>query len=187
MSEEKPSAIEAMMKAYEESNGEYVDLTVEHGELPGITLEQFRWWGINMHTPELYRMWHPQDHISHQMKTETDKNGNTVTMLYAEEKIGDYSASMLRIRMEDPDASPVRRVYKPMASGTMLGPDDEEIGGVYHECEETPSGLKMHSTFRLPARIPQEFLDAMYRHSKTEMANLPKFLPKLYAEATGNK
>jgi len=184
---EKPSAMEVMMKAYKESGGEVVDLPVEHGELPGITLEQFRWWGENMNTPKLYRMWHPEDHISHEMKTTTDKNGNAVTMLYAEEKIGDYSASVLRIRMGDPNASPVSPTYKPMTNGTMLGPDDEEIGGVYHECEETPGGMKMHSTFRMPARIPKEYLDALYQHSRTEMANLTKFLPKLYAEATGKK
>ena len=187
MAEQKPKALDVILKAYAESGGEIVDVPVEHGEIKGVTLEQFRWWGFNMHTPERYRMWHPQDHISHEARTETDKDGNTVTVLYAEERIGEYGASMLRLRMEDPESSPVSRTYKPMASGTMLGPDDEVIGGVYHEYEETPDGLKMHSTFRLPAKTPREFQQAIHDHSITEMATLPRFLPELYARETGGK
>ena len=107
--------------------------------------------------------------------------------MYAEEKVGDYSASILRLRPEEPNSAPVKQIYQPLASNTMLGPNDEEIGGVYHEFEPTPNGMIMRSTFRLPAKTPRKFLDAMYQHSKEEMANFPKFLPELYAKATGKK
>lgn len=182
MTENKPSALEVWMKAYEESNGEYIDLVVEHGELAGITMEHLKWWGTYMNDPVRYKMWHPEDHISHRIKTMTDKDGKVVSIMYAEERIGDYGASVLRLRQEDPDSSPVHQVYKPVATNTALGPNDEVIGGVYHECEPSANGMLMRSTFRLPAKTPQEFLDAMYEHSKTEMGNLPKFLPELYAK-----
>lgn len=187
MPTEKPSALEVLMKAYEESNGKYVDLVVEHGELAGITVEHLKWWGIVMNDPINYRMWHPEDHISHEAKTMTDKNGKVVSILYAEEKVGDYSASVLRLRQEAPDSAPVKQIYKPLATNTMLGINDEEIGGIYHEFQPTPNGMIMRSTFRLPAKTPKKFLDAMYKHSKTEMGNFPKFLPELYAKATSSR
>ena len=188
MAEEKPSGLDVLMKAYRESNGEYINLSVEHGELPGLRPELMAWWGEHMDNPEFYKMWHPEDHFTHDIETITDKDGNTVTMMYAEERVSPYAASILRLRQEDPESSPVSpRTYKPFASSTMLGPDDEVIGGIYHEAEVTPAGMKIHSTFRFPAKTPREFLDAMARHSKTEMGNFPKFLPDLYARETGKK
>ena len=188
MSGENPSVLDVLIRAYEESNGEYVDMVVEHGELPGITMEHLEWWGTHMNDPVNYKMWHPKDHISHRVERVTDKDGNVVSFMYAEESIGDYTASVLRLRLEDPDSAPVQQVYKPLASSTSLGPNDEVLGGVYHEYEPTPNGIIMRSTFRLPAKTPNKLLDAMYEHSKTEMGNFPKFLPGLYAKykASGN-
>jgi hypothetical protein len=64
-----------------------------------------------------------------------------------------------------------------MATNTLLGPEDEEIGGVYHECRPTPNGMLMRYTFCLPAKTPKSLLEAIGEHSKTEMGNFPKFLP----------
>jgi hypothetical protein len=182
MSEENPSVLDVLMRAYEESKGEYVDMVVEHGELPGITMEHLAWWGAHMNDPVNYKMWHPEDHISHHVETVTDKDGNVVKFMHAEESIGEYPAGVLRLRQEAPDSAPVKQVYKPLASSTSLGPNGEALGGVYHECEPTPNGIIMRSTFRLPAKTPKKFLDAMYEHSQTEMGNFPKFLPELYAK-----
>lgn len=187
MPKTKPNVLEVIMKAYEESNGEYIDMVVEHGELRGITMEHLKFWGEYMNEPANYKMWHPEDHISHDIKTVTDKDGGVGIYMYAEEKIGDYPASILRLRQEEPDSAPVKQVYKPLATNTMLGPNEEVIGGIYHEAEATPNGMIMRSTFRLPARIPNDFLDAMHKHSKEEMGNFPKFLPELYAKETGKK
>jgi tellurite resistance-related uncharacterized protein len=39
----KDTVLDVLLKAYEESEGAYVDLVVEHGELNGITLEHLKW------------------------------------------------------------------------------------------------------------------------------------------------
>lgn len=183
MSEENPSVLDVLMTAYKESNGEYLDMVVEHGELPGITMDHLAWWGTHMNDPVNYKKWHPEDHISHHVETITDNSGKFANFMLAEESIGKYPASVLRLRQEDPDSAPVQQIYKPLASSTSLGPNDEVLGGIYHECEPTANGVIMRSTFRLPAKTPKKFLDALYEHSKTEMGNFPKFLPELYAKA----
>jgi hypothetical protein len=187
MAEEKPAALEVLMKAYRESNGEYVDVVVEHGELEGITTGHLKWWGENLNNPEYYKMWHPEDHLTHDIRNETDKNGNTVSVMYAEERVSPYGASKLRLRQDPPDSAPVKQVYPPLATNTMLGPNDEVLGGIYHEFQPTSTGMIMRSTFRMPSKTPQEYQEAMARHSKTEMGNFPKFLPELYARETGRK
>lgn len=187
MTWKKDTVLDVLMKAYEESEGGYVDLVVEHGELNGITLEHLKWWGQSMNDPVRYKMWHPEDHISHYVETLIDKNGKAVNVMYAEEKIGEYASSTLRLRQEAPDSAPVHQIYEPMATNTLLGPEDEEIGGVYHECRPTPNGMLMRSTFRLPVKTPKSLLEAICEHSKTEMGNFPKFLPQLYQKESSSE
>lgn len=183
MTAKKPGALEVMMKAYRESNGEYIDVVVDHGELPGITIEHLKLWDTYIHVPEYYKMWHPKDHISHSIKTVKEKNGQTVTYMYAEERIGDYSASKMCLRKEPVESAPVKQIYQPVATNTSLGPDGEILGGVYHEIKPTAKGMIMRSTFRVPAKTPKEYIEAMRKHSLEEMANFPKFLPELYKKA----
>jgi hypothetical protein len=83
MSEEKISVVDIIMKAHRESKGEFVDLVVEHGELAGIKVGHLIWWGKHMKDPGLYKLWHPQDHISHRAETITDNNGKTTVILIA--------------------------------------------------------------------------------------------------------
>ena len=55
MSEEYPNVLDVIMKAYEESEGKYMDMVVEHGELPGLTIEHLGWWGIHLNNPVNYK------------------------------------------------------------------------------------------------------------------------------------
>jgi hypothetical protein len=88
------------------------------------------------------------------------------------------------MRQEDHKTCPVPRKYGPMATLTSLGPNGEAVGGVYHECQPTSTGMLMRSTFRPPSKTPKAFLDVLYKHARVEMGNFPKFLPDLYAKAT---
>jgi len=66
-----------------------------------------------------------------------------------------------------------------------LSPDDKQLIFVCHEFKETPEGIKMRSTFRLPAKTPKRFVEALRKHNRSEMGNFPKFLPKLYKSEKG--
>jgi len=187
MATQKSSALEVVMKAYRESNGKYIDIVVEHGELTGLKVEHMKLWDEYIHIPKYYKMWHPKDHISHSMKTVKEKNGETVTYMYAEERIGDYGASKMCLRKEPVDSAPVKQIYQPVATNTSLGPNGEILGGVYHEMQPTATGIIMRSTFRLPAKTPKEYIEAVRKHSLEEMGNFPKFLPELYEKATKTK
>jgi len=178
----KPSAIEVLMKAYQESNGKYVDIVVEHGELAGITVEHLKLWDTYINETVYYRMWHPKDHISHSVKTVTEGNGKIITYMYAEEKIGDYGPCVMCLRKEPPESAPVKQVYQPLATNTNLGPNGEVLGGTYHEFQPTAKGMIMRSTFRLPAKTPKEYIEALRNHSFEEMGNFPKILPDLYTK-----
>ncbi len=185
MSEKLKPAMQVLLEAFEESGGEYVDLVVEHDELPGITPEMFQWWGANINDSERYQMWCPEDHVSFEWELPPAKAGRTGAVQQAEEKIGEFPASVLRIRREDPDSLEIRRKYAVYRVGAILGPDDKPVSWVSHEFEEGSSGMKMRSTFRLPAKTPQRFLDAMHEHCKKEMGHLPEFLPGLYRRNAG--
>jgi hypothetical protein len=185
MAAKKPDAIDVVMQAYRESNGAYIDVVVEHGLLPGLKIEHLKLWDDYIHIPKYYKMWHPKDHISHSMKT-VEENGKPVTYMYAEERIGDYGASKMCLRKEPVDSAPVKQKYKPVATNTSIGPGGETLGGVYHEMQPTDTGIIMRTTFRLPAKIPKDYVEAMKKHSLEEMANFPKFLPELYGKRAGN-
>ena len=186
MGEQLPSVMDVLVKAYEESNGETVDLIVEHGELRGVTPEMFEWWGANINDSSRYRNWYPEDHISFKWEIPPSKGQVAASMLHAEEKIGEFPASVLHIRFEDPDSLSIPTIYRHCDGGScILGPDRKAIAWLCHEYEETPDGIKMRSTFRFPAKTPQRFLDAMRKHCKGEMGRLPEFLPELYRQNVG--
>lgn len=182
MQEENANVLDVLIKAFEESKGETVDLIVEHEELRGVTLEMFQWWGANVNNSNRYRMWCPEDHISFEWVVPPDEGRRVGSIQHAEEKIGEFPASVLRIRGEDPNSLSIPKLHRNFRGSSILGLDDKPIAWIFHEYEETSNGIKMRSTFRFPAKIPQRFLDAMRKHCKTEMGHLLEFLPDLYRQ-----
>jgi len=170
--QQKQSVMEVLVEAFEKSNGETVDLVMEHGELAGLRPEMMDWWLINQCEENRYHDWYPKDHISFKWEIKPGNNGLEGAFSLVEEKIGEFEASVLRIRPEGPPGW-----------STISDEKDRRVCSFHEEIVETPNGLKMRSTFRLPAKTPKAFLDAMYRHNMEEMALLPGFLPELYGKA----
>lgn len=185
MQEENANVLDVLVKAFEASKSKTVDLVVEHEELRGVTPEMFQWWGVNINDSTRYRMWCPEDHISFEWEVPPSEGQRVAPLQHAEEKIGEFLASVLRIRYEDPNSLSIPTIYRHFVGGSILSPDDKPIAWICHKFEETPNGMKMRSTFRFPAKTPQRFLDAMHKHCKTEMGHLPEFLPELYKQNVG--
>jgi len=187
MSEENLSVPEVVEKAYTTSEGKTVDIVVDHEELPGVTLEMTRWWSDNITTSGRYRMWHPKDHVSFEWEIPPGTDPSIKSIQRAEEAMGDIPAGVLRIRYEDPKNLDIPTVYDIVAAGCQLGPNDEPVSWMCHEFQDTPKGLKIRSTFRLPADIPKKFVDALRKHSEEENAQLASFLPELYRRNVGQE
>jgi hypothetical protein len=185
MQKEHPSVLEVIVRAFETSKGKTVDVVIEHEELPGVTLEMCQWWGANINDSTRYRMWHPEDHISFEWEVPPSEDPNVKSIERVEEGFGEFSPSVLRIRHEDPKILDIPTVYEVVVGGCQLGPGDKPISWMCHEFKDTPKGLKVRSTFRLPADIPQQFIDALRRHSKEENERLAEFLPELYKQNVG--
>ena len=183
MPDKNPSVMELLINAFEESKGETVDLIVDHGVLRGVTPEMFRWWGVNINDSNRYRMWYPEDHISFKWEVPPRGGKRIESIVNAEEKIGEFPASVLRIQHTEPDSFPIPPTYKNFnGGGNILGPDDKPVAWLCHEFEETPDGISLRSTFRFPSKTPEKFLEAMHKHCKGEMGHLTEFLPKLYSQ-----
>ena len=172
-------------KAAKKPEPEYIYLVVNH-ELRGVTPEMILWWGGHIDNSERYRLWHPEDHISFEWEVPPSKSGHFGAIHVAEEKIGRSPPIKIRIRYVDPATSPIRTTYPYVAAGCSLGPNDEPRGWSCHELKPEPWGTRMRSTFRLPANIPKEALEALRRHNIREMGRLPEFLPELYRKETGS-
>ena len=170
MPEGNPSVMDVLCKAFDESGGETVDLFVEHEVLPGVKAEMMDWWIVNQEQGSRYHDWYPQDHVSCDYEHPT--SGETLCVVV--ESIGEFAASPLRIRPEDPPG------WSSISDG-----DDRRVAWIHEEMEDTPGGVKLRSTFRLPAKTPRQFLDAMRRHNIEEMARLSEFLPELYRQSVG--
>jgi hypothetical protein len=180
MAKENQGGINILAEAYKQSNGQTVDVVIDHEIMKGITFDLMLFWGNFINDPVYYKMWHPQDHIAQEIKEEEIPGKGKVIVIYAHEKVGEYPASKLRARGENPMAIDIKRKYKPFSCGIMLGPNNEEMGFIYHECEDSPQGLKMRTTYRMPAKTPKKFQEAMAKHSREENSNLVKILPALY-------
>ena len=180
--------LDLLVKAFKESKGETVDLVIEYDEIRGVTLEMLQWWERN-HFKDTndYRMWYPEDHISLEWEVPPSEGSRIRAIEHAEEKIGEFPASVLRIRGEDPSLLPISHKYNDFGLGSILGPDNKPIAWICHERKETPTGLKMRSIFRFPAKAPERFLDAMRKHCKGEMGHYAEFLPALYRQECGLK
>ena len=167
--------------------GATVSLVVEH-ELCGVTPEMLDWWWDNMDN-DTYRLWHPQDHLALEWQILPSQVGHAGAISMACEKISDVPAQILRIRWEEPKATPIATIYSHVNVGSILGPgpDDIPVGCIVHEYEETSYGTRMRSTFLLPAFAPQQFLDSLRKHNIAEMGQFPEFLPQLLKQKTAAK
>ena len=165
--------------------GKTVALVVEH-ELHGVTPEMIDWWWDNMDN-DTYRLWHPRDHLALEWQIPPLQVGHAGAISMACEKISDVPAQILRIRWEEPGASPVATIHSHVNVGSILGtsPGDIPVGCIVHEYEETSYGTRMRSTFTFPAGVPPEFLDSLRKHNIVEMGRFPEFLPQLYKQKTG--
>ena len=171
-----------LIKAIMESKGETVDLVVDH-KLQGVTPAMVTWWWDNM--DKAYTSWHPDDHISFEWEVPPSKIGHVGAIQIAEEKISEIPAAKLRIRWDDRSFAPTSTNYSHVLSASVLGPKDQPVIRFAHEYEGMPWGTKMRSTYRLPAKMPKEFIDALRRHDIVEMSQFSKFLPELYRKNLG--
>jgi hypothetical protein len=171
MTQDNPSVLDVLGKAFDDSSGKTVDLNVEHEVLRGVSPEMMEWWVVNQEYSDRYRTWYPQDHVSCKWEAPIS-SGEPLCVVV--ESIGEFSASPLRIRPQDPPGW-----------SSISDASDRRVAWIHEELEETADGVKLHSTFRLPAKTPQKFLEAMRRHNIEEMARLPDFLPELYRQAVG--
>jgi len=163
------------------SRGKTEDIVIDH-ELPGVTPEMLDWWWMNMGSTENYCLWHPRDHISARWEVSpgTDPLG---PIQVACEKIGGIPIT-LRIRITDTMQVFADRIYSHASGGCTLDSRDNPIGWGMHEYESMPDGgLRMRSTFRVPARTPKVFRAGIRKHNRVEMARFPVFLPQLYSRA----
>jgi hypothetical protein len=159
------------------SKSETVDLVVDH-ELRGVTPEMLDWWWAHIDTTERYKLWHPKDHKSFKWEV-SPKKGHVGAIHLVLEDIGG-NPTTLRIRQEDPSSVPIRTSYSHVMASSTLDPDGKPMSWLVHEYEAMQHGTRMRSTFRLPAGVPQWFIEGLRKHCQEEMANLPNFLPELY-------
>jgi hypothetical protein len=159
------------------SKSETVDLVIDH-KLQGVTPKMIDWWWDHIDTIDRYKWWHPKDHKSFKWEI-SPKKGHVGAVHLVLEDVGGIPAT-LRIRWEDPISVPVPTMYSHVNAASILDDNDKPIGWLVHEYEAMQNGTRMRSTFRLPAVIPQQFIEGLRKHCQEEMANLPKFLPELY-------
>ncbi|MFX1479308.1 MAG: DAPG hydrolase family protein [Promethearchaeota archaeon] len=161
---------------FKSSKGKTVDLVVVH-KLPGVTPEMIDWWWNNINSTERYKLWHPEDHKSFEWEVPPEK-GHFGAIQRIVENIG--LSTMLRIRWEDPNSSPIPIEYSHAILGSSLDHEDKPMSWILHEYEEFENGTKLRTTFRLPAKTPKPFIEALRKHNIEEIAEFTKFLPELY-------
>lgn len=172
-----------MRRAFERSRSKTVDLVVEH-ELRGITPEMLDWWWGHINNTERYKLWHPRAHLSFEWEVPPAKSGHVGATQVVLEKIGGIP-NILRIRWEESSSVPIPTTYSHVIAASILGRDDVPIAWITHEYEAEPYGTRMRSTFRLPAKTPRMYRNALRKHNKEEMQQFPEFLPELYARDLG--
>jgi len=175
----KPKEFESnkmMEQILKRSKGKTIDLVVDH-ELYGVTPEMIDWWWDNIDTSERYKLWHPEDHKSFEWEV-SPKEEHVGAIQRIVENIG--LPTMLRIRWEDPSQSPIPIEYSHALVGSTLDHDDRPMSWLLHEYEPFENGTKLRTTFRLPAKVPKPFIEALRKHNLEEIGEFTNFLPKLY-------
>jgi hypothetical protein len=164
-------------RTVEASKSETIELVVDL-ELKGVTPEMIDWWWDHIDTTERYKLWHPRDHKSFKWEV-SPMNGHVGTVQLIIEKIGRIS-TMMRIRWEDPKSVPISTIYSHVLAGSIIDKNYKPYSWLVHEYEEIPTGARIKSTFKLPAKTPQWFLRALREHNIEEISQFQEFLPSLF-------
>jgi hypothetical protein len=184
MSVKDIDVVEVFIKAFKQSKGKTIDLVVEH-ELPGITPEQVNWFFA--HADEYYKLWHPGDHIGwYWIEPPKSREQLGGALKVSVEKFGDTPACWLLMSREDPQKTPFDRSFGCFMWSNFFSPDRTiAYGCATHIYKAAPYGTWMRSIFRWPAKTPKWLLDAVKKHNREEMGELPKIVPDLYKKRTG--
>jgi len=158
------------------SRSETKDLVINH-EIPDVTPEMIDTWWLIMSDTENYKLWHPKDHFWARLEIREEAGRTTMTQ-HVLENIGGVP-SLLHIRLEDPNTISIPKEYSHVFAGASLDKSGIPYAWIIHQYEEMPGGTRMRSTFRIPARTPGFFVDALRRHNQEEMSQFSKFLPEL--------
>ena len=158
------------------SGSETKDVVIDH-ELRGVTPDMIdRWWML-MGDTEIYKLWHPRDHMEARMEV-GEEGGRTTFTHCVLEKVGGIPSRM-RIRLEDPDTVDIPREYSHVVTSSVLDSKGVPYAWVQHQYEEMEGGTRMRSTFRIPAKAPTFFVKGLRKHNREEMGQFPVFLPGL--------
>lgn len=147
-----------------------LDLVVDH-ELRGVTPEMLDWWWGTITNTERYKLWHPTAHKLFEWESGL--------IFRQEEEIGGARIKT-RVRPEPSNAIPVVTTYSHVFAISVLDDKDKPYSWIVLEYEAMPNGTRVRSTFRLPAGVPQWFIESLRKHSQEEMLILAKILPELY-------
>ncbi|MFW9879694.1 MAG: DAPG hydrolase family protein [Candidatus Thorarchaeota archaeon] len=182
MSKEPPSSEsdKIMEQINSKPESKTIDLVVDH-KLNGVTPEMIDWWWDNIDTTERYKLWHPKDHKSFVWEI-PPKEGHIGSIHRVDEDIGGITTT-LRIRGEDLSISPISVEFDHAIAASVLDDNDNPTSWLLHEYESIEIGTKLRSTFRLPARAPKQFIEALRKHNIEEIGEFVNFLPKLYKES----
>lgn len=159
------------------SKSETRDLIVDH-EISGVTPEMIDAWWFIMSDTKNYKLWHPKDHFWARLEIK-EEAGKTTFIQHVLENIGGIP-NLLHIRPEDPESISVHKDYSHVFAGASLNSAGVPYAWIVHQYEEMPGGTKMRSTFRIPAKTPGFFVNALRRHNQEEMAEFSSYLPELY-------
>jgi hypothetical protein len=64
----------------------------------------------------------------------------------------------------------------------MLDRNNNPASWVLHEYKSIENGTMLRTTFRLPSKVPKQFIEALRKHNKEEIGEFINFLPRLYEE-----
>ena len=163
------------------SNNETIDLIVEH-ELSGVSPEMIDWWWDHIDNSERYRLWHPKDHKSFESEISPANVKDHVGAIHRVVETIEGRPTTLRIRWENPDSIPIKAEFTHKNAASVLNNKDKPISWVLHEYHSIPNGTHLRSTFRLPAQIPNSFIEHLRKHNIEEIGHFTEFLPRLYEE-----
>jgi len=110
------------------------------------------------------------------------REGHVGAVHAAVEDIGGETVT-LRIRWERLDGVPIPVTLKHAVAAGIIDEEGSTLAWLVHQYEVVPGGVRMLSTFRMPAVLSGEFAEHLRRHCQEEMANLPKFLPEIYRKS----
>lgn len=163
------------------SKDKTIDLIVEH-ELIGVFPEMIDWWWDHIDNSERYKLWHPKDHKSFEWEVSPEDVNGHVGAIHRVVEIIEERPTTLRIRWENPDSIPIKAEFNHKNAACVLNDKDDPISWILHEYHSIPNGTLLRSTFRLPAQIPNLFIEHLRKHNIEEIGYFTEFLPRLYEE-----